>query len=114
MQVILVLIPVPSAGWLRNFLWASDSTSISLQGLIFISTHFIWAFSLMFLYSGRGYWQELIESILWAHHKLKIINNIQPRALSISQGRAVGLIHYTLGGVGCTSAFVISRMVVLS
>ena len=70
--------------------------------------HFIWAFSLMFLYSGRGYWQELIESILWAHHKLKIINNIQPRALSISQGRAVGLIHYILGGVGCTSAFVIS------
>ena len=58
----------------------------------------------MFLYSGRGYWQELIESILWAHHKLKIMPHIQPRALSISQGRAVGFIHYTLGGVGCTWA----------
>ena len=46
----------------------------------------------MFLYSGRGYWQELIESILWAHHKFKIIPYIQPRALSISQGRAVGFI----------------------
>ena len=47
-------------------------------------------------YSGRGYWQELIESILWAHHKLKIMPNIQPRALSIlsiSQGRAVGFTH---------------------
>lgn len=108
-------------GWLRNFLWSeaaqviqSYGTSISTYGLIFICTHFIWAFSLMFLYSGRGYWQELIESILWAHHKLKIINVVQPGALSISQGRAVALIHYTLGGLGCTFAFVISRMVVLS
>ena len=108
-------------GWFRNLLWAqaaqviqSYGTSISTYGLIFICTHFIWAFSLMFLYSGRGYWEELIESILWAHHKLKIINLVQPRALSISQGRAVGLIHYTLGGVGSTWAFVISRMVVLS
>ena len=52
---------------------------------------------------GRGYWQELIESILWAHHKFKIMPHIQP------QGRAVGFIHYTLGGVGCTWAFFISR-----
>ena len=29
---------------------------------------------------GRGYWQELIESILWAHHKFKIMPHIQPRA----------------------------------
>ena len=108
-------------GWLRNFLWSqaaqviqSYGTSISGYGFIFISAHFIWAFSLMFLYSGRGYWQELIESILWAHHKLKIMPHIQPRALSISQGRAVGFIHYTLGGVGCTWAFFISRMVVLN
>ncbi len=108
-------------GWLRNFLWSqaaqviqSYCTSISGYGLIFIGAHFIWATSLMFLYSGRGYWQELIESILWAHHKLKLMPHIQPRALSISQGRAVGFIHYTLGGVGCTWSFFISRMVVLS
>ena len=93
-------------GWLRNFLWSqaaqgiqSYATSISGYSFIFISAHFIWAFSLMFLYSGRGYWQELIESILWAHHKLKIMPHIQPRALSISQGRAVGFIHYILGGI---------------
>jgi photosystem I P700 chlorophyll a apoprotein A1 len=49
----------------------------------------------MFLFSGRGYWQELIESILWSHNKLKAI---QPRALSITQGRAVGVAHYLLGG----------------
>ncbi len=52
-------------GWLRNFLWSQPAqviqsypTSISGYSLIFISAHFIWAFSLMFLYSGRGYWQD--------------------------------------------------------
>jgi len=108
-------------GWLRNFLWSqsaqviqSYATSISGYGLIFLGAHFVWAFSLMFLYSGRGYWQELIESILWSHHKLNIVPNIQPRALSISQGRAVGLGHYILGGIGCTWSFFISRVVALS
>ena len=48
----------------------------------------------MFLFSGRGYWQELIESIVWAHNKLKVAPAIQPRALSITQGRAVGVAHY--------------------
>ena len=46
----------------------------------------------MFLFSGRGYWQELIESIVWAHNKLNFAPAIQPRALSITQGRAVGLV----------------------
>ena len=58
-----------------------------------MGAHFVWAFSLMFLFSGRGYWQELIESIVWAHNKLKVAPNIQPRALSITQGRAVGVAH---------------------
>lgn len=56
----------------------------------FLGAHFVWAFSLMFLFSGRGYWQELIESIVWAHNKLKVAPATQPRALSIIQGRAVG------------------------
>ncbi|KAI7726471.1 hypothetical protein M8C21_003544 [Ambrosia artemisiifolia] len=46
--------------------------------------------------SGRGYWQELIESIVWAHNKLKVAPATQPRALSIVQGRAVGVTHYLL------------------
>lgn len=107
-------------GWLRTFLWSqssqviqSYSTSISAYGLVFLGSHLIWAFSLMFLFSGRGYWQELIESILWSHHKLKLTPYIQPRALSISQGRSVGVSHYILGGIGCTWSFFISRMVSL-
>ena len=108
-------------GWLRNYLWSqaaqviqSSGSPISGYGIIFLRAHLIWSFSLMFLFSGRGYWQELIESILWTHHKLNIVPNIQPRALSIVQGRAVGIIHYILGGIGCSWSFFISRMVALA
>ena len=99
-------------GWLRDFLWAqatqvinSYGTELSAYGLMFLGAHFIWAFSLMVLFSGRGYWQELIESIVWAHNKLKVAPTIQPRALSITQGRAVGVAHYLLGGIATTWAF---------
>ena len=58
-------------GWLRNFLWSqaaqvinSYGSSSAAYGLIFLLAHFVWALSLMFLFSGRGYWQELIESIV--------------------------------------------------
>jgi photosystem I P700 chlorophyll a apoprotein A1 len=33
----------------------SYGSSSSAYGLIFLGAHFIWAFSLMFLFSGRGY-----------------------------------------------------------
>ncbi len=99
-------------GWLRDFLWAQASqvissygSALSAYGLMFLAAHFVWAFSLMFLFSGRGYWQELIESIVWAHNKLKVAPAIQPRALSITQGRAVGVAHYLLGGIATTWAF---------
>jgi photosystem I P700 chlorophyll a apoprotein A1 len=105
-------------GWLRDFLWSQASQVIqsygsaaSAYGLIFLGAHFIWAFSLMFLFSGRGYWQELIESIVWSHNKLKLAPAIQPRALSITQGRATGLAHYLLGGIGTTWSFFLARIV---
>ena len=79
-------------GWLRDFLWSQSSqviqsygTGYGALGLVFLGAHFIWAFSLMFLFSGRGYWQELIESILWAHCILHLAPNITPRALSITR-----------------------------
>merc|ERR1711972_602922 len=108
-------------GWLRDFLWSQASQVIqsygsasSAYGLIFLGAHFIWAFSLMFLFSGRGYWQELIESIVWAHNKLNFAPTIQPRALSITQGRAVGLAHYLLGGIGTTWSFFLARAMSIS
>ena len=105
-------------GWLRDFLWRQSSqviqsygSSLSLYGLIFLGAHFIWAFSLIFLFSGRGYWQELIESILWAHNKLNVSPNVQPRALSITQGRVVGVTHYLLGGIVTTWSFFLARII---
>jgi len=105
-------------GWLRDFLWAQASqvlTSygqpISMYGLMFLGAHFVWAFSLMFLFSGRGYWQELFESIVWAHNKLNLAPTIQPRALSITQGRAVGAAHFLLGGIATTWAFFHARLI---
>ena len=67
----------------------------------------------MYLFSGRGYWQEFIELVIWSHIKLKFLPSLQPRALSITQGRAIGLVHYILGGIGCTWSFIISRSVSL-
>jgi photosystem I P700 chlorophyll a apoprotein A1 len=105
-------------GWLRDFLWAQSSqviqsygSALSAYGLMFLGAHFVWAFSLMFLFSGRGYWQELIESIVWAHNKLKVAPAIQPRALSITQGRAVGVAHYLLGGIATTWSFFLARII---
>ncbi|XP_057835317.2 photosystem I P700 chlorophyll a apoprotein A1-like [Cryptomeria japonica] len=105
-------------GWLRDFLWAQASqviqsygSSLSSYGLLFLGAHFVWAFSLMFLFSGCGYWQELIESIVWAHNKLKVAPAIQPRALSIVKGCVVGVAHYLLGGIVTTWAFFLARII---
>lgn len=111
---------ITNNGWLRDFLWAqatqaitSYGSALSAYGLLFLGGHFVFGFSLMFLFSGRGYWQELIESIVWAHNKLKITPSIQPRALSIVQGRAVGVSQYLLGGIVTTWAFFLARMTAL-
>jgi photosystem I P700 chlorophyll a apoprotein A1 len=109
-------------GWLRNYLWSEATQVIQSYGrdaisaytFVFIASHFVWSFSLMFLYSGRAYWQELIESIVWSHTKIKVIPHIQPRALSITQGRAVGVSHFLAGGIGCTWSFFLSRIQVLT
>jgi photosystem I P700 chlorophyll a apoprotein A1 len=105
-------------GWLRDFLWAQSSqviqsygSSLSAYGLIFLGAHFVWAFSLIFLFSGRGYWQELIESIVWAHNKLKLVPFAPPFALSIVQGRAVGVAHFLLGGIATTWSFFLARLI---
>ncbi|MEL6129494.1 MAG: photosystem I core protein PsaA [Cyanobacteria bacterium J06628_4] len=114
------LASITNNGWLRDFLWAQASqvinsygSALSAYGIMFLAGHFVFGFSLMFLFSGRGYWQELIESIVWAHNKLKITTAIQPRALSITQGRAVGVAHYLLGGIVTTWAFFLARMAVV-
>ena len=70
--------------------------------LMFLGAHFVWAFSLMFLFSGRGYWQELIESIIWAHKVVVAAPAIYPRALS-SAGYCSSM-HPSTTAAHCTSS----------
>jgi photosystem I P700 chlorophyll a apoprotein A1 len=104
-------------GWLRDLLWSQASqvmqgygTPLASYTLVFLLSHFVWSLSLMFLFSGRGYWQELVESLLWAHLKLRIVPALRPRALSITHGRAVGVAHFLLGGVGAFWAFFFAHL----
>ncbi|TYH25255.1 hypothetical protein ES288_A03G154600v1 [Gossypium darwinii] len=83
----------------------SYGSSLSAYGFLFLGAHFVWASSLIFLFSGHGYWQELIESIVWAQNKLKFALATQPKALNIVQGHAIGATHYLLGGIAKTWAF---------
>ena len=94
-------------GWLKYFLWTEAAQVIQAYGtpccrysLAFMSGHFTWALSLMVLFSGRGYWQELVESLIWVHCQLQVVPSIQPRALSITMDRATGIIHFLGGGIG--------------
>ena len=66
----------------------------------------------MFLISWRGYWQELIETIVWAHERTPLANLVRwkdkPVAMSIVQARVVGLAHFTVGYILTYAAFLIA------
>lgn len=99
-------------GWLRDYLWLNSSqlingynpfgtNNLSVWSWMFLFGHLIWATGFMFLISWRGYWQELIETIVWAHQRTPLANIVgwkdKPVALSIVQARVVGLAHFTVG-----------------
>jgi photosystem I P700 chlorophyll a apoprotein A2 len=42
--------------------------SLSVWAWMFLFGHLVWATGFMFLIS-RGYWQELIETLAWAHER---------------------------------------------
>uniref|UniRef100_UPI003001D7A9 photosystem I P700 apoprotein A2 n=1 Tax=Cephaleuros diffusus TaxID=1519597 RepID=UPI003001D7A9 len=110
-------------GWLRDYLWLGSSqlingynpfgmNSLSVYSWIFLAGHLVWATSFMFLISWRGYWQELIETLVWAHESTPIANRVywkdKPVALSIVQARLVGLAHFAIGYVFTYGAFLIA------
>jgi photosystem I P700 chlorophyll a apoprotein A2 len=76
--------------------------------------HVIWASGFMFLISWRGYWQELIETLVWAHERTPIANFVRwkdkPIALSIVQARLVGLAHFAVGYIVTFAPFVIASV----
>ncbi|MEO0351240.1 MAG: hypothetical protein AAF282_14465, partial [Cyanobacteria bacterium P01_A01_bin.15] len=64
-----------------------------------------------FLITWRGYWQELIETLLWAHENTPLSFGYpkdKPVALSIVQARLVGLTHFTVGYIATYGAFLIA------
>ncbi len=110
-------------GWFRDYLWLNSSqlingynpfgmNNLSVWAWMFLFGHLVWATGFMFLISWRGYWQELIETIVWAHERTPLANLVRwkdkPVALSIVQARVVGLAHFTVGYVLTYAAFLIA------
>ena len=110
-------------GWFRDYLWLNSTplingyntfgtNDLSIVSWPFLAAHLCWATGFMFLISWRGYWQELIDIILYMHFKTPFMYNlwagqITPTALSIVTARLVGLIHFIIGFVGTYAAFII-------
>ena len=110
-------------GWFRDYLWANSAqlingynpygvNNLSVWAWMFLFGHLVWATGFMFLISWRGYWQELIETIVWAHERTPLANLVRwkdkPVAMSIIQGRVIGLAHFTVGYILTYAAFLIA------
>nr|YP_009504652.1 photosystem I P700 chlorophyll a apoprotein A2 [Cyanophora biloba]AWW13761.1 photosystem I P700 chlorophyll a apoprotein A2 [Cyanophora biloba] len=110
-------------GWFRDYLWLNSSqlingynpfgmNNLSVWAWMFLFGHLIWATGFMFLISWRGYWQELIETLVWAHERTPLANLVRwkdkPVALSIVQARLVGLAHFSVGYIVTYAAFLIA------
>jgi len=110
-------------GWLRDYLWLYSAqlingynpygmNNLAIWSWMFLFGHLVWATGFMFLISWRGYWQELIETLVWAHERTPLANLIRwkdkPVALSIVQARVVGLAHFTVGYIVTYAAFLIA------
>jgi len=110
-------------GWFRDYLWANSAQlingynpygmdNLSVWAWMFLFGHLVWATGFMFLISWRGYWQELIETLVWAHERTPLANLVRwkdkPVALSIVQARVVGLAHFTVGYILTYAAFLIA------
>ena len=114
-------------GWFRDYLWFYSSelihgydllgtSSLSLYAWIFLLGHLVFATSFIFLISWRGYWQELIETLVWAHRNRPFAwdfnwSLFSPAALSIVQARIVGLFHFYIGFIITYAAFLIGSVV---
>ena len=110
-------------GWLRDYLWLNSSqlingynslgiNDLSVWAWIFLFGHLIYATRFIFLISWRGYWQELIETLIWSHERIPLTNLFRwynkPVALSIVQARFIGLIHFLFGYVFTYAAFLVA------
>jgi photosystem I P700 chlorophyll a apoprotein A2 len=110
-------------GWFTDYLWFNSAalirgydslgsnTALSVWAWAFLAAHLSWATGFMFLISWRGYWQELIETLLYMHLKCPKLYDLwsgslfTPVALSIVQARFIGLVHFAVGFILSYSSF---------
>jgi photosystem I P700 chlorophyll a apoprotein A2 len=112
-------------GWFRDYLWSNSSSLIngySPQGVndlalfcwAFLAAHLCWAVGFMFLISWRGYWQELLDNLLYSHLTTPILMDLwqgdhySPVAISIVQARFIGLFHFSVGFIATYFSFLIA------
>jgi photosystem I P700 chlorophyll a apoprotein A2 len=110
-------------GWLRDYLWLNSAqlingynpygmNNLAVWAWMFLFGHLVWATGFMFLIAWRGYWQELIETLVWAHERTPLANLVRwkdkPVALSIVQGWLTGVVHFTVGYILTYAAFLIA------
>jgi photosystem I P700 chlorophyll a apoprotein A2 len=111
-------------GWFVNYLWfnsaalihgydSSALNDLSVWSWLFLGAHLTWATGFMFLISWRGYWQELIDTIVWAHLLSPVVGIFwngakhAPVALSIVQARFVGVVHFAVGFILSYPPFIV-------
>ena len=111
-------------GWFRDYLWFNctplidgyntfGANDLSIWAWTFLGAHLCWALGFMFLISWRGYWEELIDIILYMHLKTPILYNLwngdiyTPNALSIVQARFLGQLHFSSGLILTYAPFII-------
>ena len=108
-------------GWFRDYLWfhsaalvnaysGAQLSDVAAYEFLFLAAHLTWATGFMFLTSWRGYWQELVDSLLSLHLKAAAAcelwtGALAPAALSIVQARRAGLLHFGAGFLATYAAF---------
>jgi photosystem I P700 chlorophyll a apoprotein A2 len=110
-------------GWFRDYLWYFSAAAVrgygaagtaegAAPGWAFLLGHLAWAAGFMFLISWRGYWQEVVEILAYAHlagapaaPALPWAGALPPAALSIAQARLAGLAHFSAGAPGTYFSF---------
>merc|ERR1719436_323403 len=111
-------------GWFKDYLWFNSSclirgydavgaNDISVFAWTFLLSHLCWATGFMFLISWRGYWQEILDIIIFLHMRTPLLYDIwnaslkTPGALSIVQARFIGLVHFASGYILTYAAFIL-------
>ena len=112
-------------GWFRDYLWFHSGclirgydfigvNDLSIWDYTFLAAHLCWAVGFMFLISWRGFWQELINIIIFMHLRTPFLCDLwnlslfTPIALSIVQARFVRLNHFVAGFIFTYAVFIIN------